>query len=167
MEIIGAIGGLVAVVFGTPSIILFLLNRKNANKKLELEEGTLGVAQFEAQTNAYKDLLNRANKSLDESNATSRGYAAELKSYKEERETLMATVKKQGEEIGELKQADEDKSSELADTRQKLERLRSLFLAYVDRTGIPMTLEEKKIFEDTLPKELFRRRFIQGKGELA
>lgn len=167
MEIIGAIGGLCSLVFGTPAIILFFLNRKNANKKLDIEEGTLGVAQFEAQTNAYKDLLNRSEASLANANKTAAGYADELQSYKKERETLMATVKKQGKEIDTLKASDKSKSGELADTRNKLERLRTLFLAYVERTGIPMTPEENKIFEDTLPKELFRKSFIQGKGETA
>jgi uncharacterized coiled-coil DUF342 family protein len=136
------------------------LNRKNANKKLEIEEGGLSVNQFTAQTNAYKDLLDRANAELRES-------VDSLREYKAERTDLMARVEKQGREIEYLKSSDESKSEELSDTRAKLEKLRALFETYVERTGIPMTPEEKSIFEDTLPKELFRKRYNQGRGETA
>jgi len=52
---------IIATVLGLPGIILFLLSRKQANRKLEVEEGGLTVDQFNAALPAYKDLLDRAN----------------------------------------------------------------------------------------------------------
>lgn len=56
---------IIAVVLGTPGIILWLLNRKEANRRLEVDEGGLTVAQFNAALPAYKDLLDRATKERD------------------------------------------------------------------------------------------------------
>lgn len=156
-NIIGIIGGICSLVFGTPAIVLFFLNRKNANKKLEIEEGGLSVTQFTAQTAAYQDLLNRANRALSEANTKLEESVSELAQYKGERETLMAQVQTQGEEIEKLKRADSDKGDELALTNDKLEKLRKLFTSYVDRVGIPLTTEEQEIFEMTEPSFKYRR----------
>lgn len=51
----------IAVVLGLPGIILWVLNRKQVNRKLEVEEGGLTVSQFNAALPAYKDLLDRAD----------------------------------------------------------------------------------------------------------
>lgn len=154
-----------AVIAGSvPGTLLWLLNRSGANKRLEIEEGGLTVNQFTAQTEAYRDLLNRAtgslataNESLATANTNLAISVAELAKYKEEREALMKEVEKQGKHIEELQEADSAKSDELADTRDKLERLRALFTTYVARTGIPLTPDEKAIFEDTQPRhQLFK-----------
>lgn len=139
------------LVASVPVALLFILQRRGANKKLEIEEGGLTVTQFNAQTSAYQDLLDRANASLKASNDNLAASVAELETYKSERIRLMAKVEEQGRKIERLERADDAKSSELAETRHKLETLRTLFESYVARTGIPMTPEEQRIFEDTKP----------------
>lgn len=57
---------IIAAVLGLPGIILFVLTRKQANRKLEVEEGGLTVDQFNAALPAYKDLLDRANEERKE-----------------------------------------------------------------------------------------------------
>lgn len=52
---------LVAMVLGLPGIILYFLNKNQANRKLVVEEGGLTVEQFNAALPAYRDLLDRAN----------------------------------------------------------------------------------------------------------
>lgn len=164
---------LLALLAGSvPGVILFYLNRKGANKKLQLEEGGLTVTQFQAQTLAYQDLLDRSNSALTEannklntSNAKLEEAVAELATYRAEREKLMGEVERQGREIVHLQKADTDKVAELEKTNSKLERLRALFLSYVARTGIPLTLEEKAVFDDTIPTALVRRYTAQNGRE--
>jgi len=145
------IAGAVSLIVGTvPGVIFFVLNRKGANKKLDIEEGGLNVNQFDVQTKAYQDLLNRANKATEEA-------LAELATYKKERTRLMEQVEEQGRKIRKLEKADEDKTGELEDARRKVEQLRSLFTAILTRTGIVMTPEEQEIFEATQPKWLITK----------
>lgn len=136
----GEIASVVALAFGSgavPGVILFLLNRRGANKKLEIEEGGLGVNVFEAQTTAYENLLNRQTQATNDA-------LTELGKYKAERTSILEKVEK-------LERADEDRSQELRSTNTKLETLRALFQQYVNRTGIPLTPEEQLIFEETKP----------------
>lgn len=145
------IAGAVSLVVGTvPGVIFFVLNRKGANKKLELDETTTASTVFEAQTKAYKELYDTAN-------AATAAALKELATYKEERVKLMAQVEEQGKKIRKLEQADHDKTDELADARRKVEQLRSLFTAILTRTGIIMTPEEQAIFEETKPKWLITK----------
>jgi predicted nucleic acid-binding Zn-ribbon protein len=150
------------LVASVPVALLFILQRRGANKKLEIEEGGLTVTQFNAQTLAYQDLLDRAG--VRETNALAQLADAvkELAQYKEERVALMAQVEEQGRKIDRLERADDTKSEELADTRKKLETLRALFETYVARTGIPMTSEEQRIFEDTKPRWLINNEIQKG-----
>lgn len=153
------------LVATVPVAILFLLQRKGANKKLELDAGSLDLTKFEALNKTYQDLLDRAQADAAANGKAAKEALAELANYQKEREELMETVRKQGQQIERLEGSDSRKTSELADTRDKLERLRSLFTAYVARTGIPMTPEEQAIFEDTKP--LFKRGANQGRGVTA
>jgi chromosome segregation ATPase len=157
VEVLGAIGGLLGVVFGTPAIVLWLLNRKNANRALTVQEKTLNVTEFEAQTAAYKDLLDRANAALNDANTKLASSVKELAQYQEERQELLRKVDIMGEEIERLKKADATKGDELIETNHKLEKLRTLMLAYVKRTGIPLTTEEQAIFDETVPTDIVRR----------
>lgn len=138
--ILGAAGASV------PIVLSWFLGRKGANKKLEIDEGHLSVAQFDAATKAYQDLLDRAAKTIDE-----------LEEYKQERENLIQTVKEQGDKINELEKADELKTRELQETNQKLDTVRQLFEQYIARTGVPLTTSELAVFEQTAPLP-FRRR---------
>lgn len=154
----------VALISGSvPTVLLILLQRKGANKRLELDETTVASDVFSKQTAAYSELydtaksdLAQAKKDLIAANKTAADLATELKKYQTEREELMAKVEEQGRKISRLERADNEKTDELADTRSKLETLRELFESYVARTGIPMTPEEQKIFEETKPKWLIK-----------
>lgn len=128
---------LAAVAIGLPSIILWLLNRKNANKKLDIEEGGLDVSVFAEQRQAYSDLLRasqeataKATVAASSAQAAADAALAEAAAYKQERETLVDTVREQGD---------------------KLERLRKLFQSYVERVGVPLTEDELEEFEATKP----------------
>lgn len=154
-----------------PTVLLFVLQRRGANKQLQLQEGSLDVTTFEAQRTAYKELydtavanLKQANDRADRANTTSEALAEELRTYKEEREKLMAQIEEQGRKIEKLEGAATDQADELADTRSKLETLRSLFEKYVARTGIPLTPEEQAIFEQTKPKWQIKQEIEGGKS---
>jgi len=150
-QLLGTVGGVLGLSAAVPTIILFLLGRKGANKKLEIEQGALTVDQFNAALPAYKDLLNRAdaaakvaNDAAAVSQLAARSALDELQTYKAERESILSEVK-------ELRQAKEDQGEELTKTNSNLEKLRALFTSYVARVGIPLTREEEAIFEDTKP----------------
>lgn len=163
---------LIALIPATiPTVLLFVLQRRGANKQLQLQEGSLDVATFEAQRAAYKELydttvkqLGEANDRADKANATSEDLAKELRTYKEERERLMAQIEEQGRKIKKLEDAAGDQADELADTRSKLETLRELFETYVKRTGIPLTPDEERIFEQTKPKWLIKE-IAEGRSD--
>lgn len=69
---------IIAVVLGTPGIILWALNRKQANRKLEVEEGGLTVSQFNAALPAYKDLLDRADTAANDAREDARSAKREV-----------------------------------------------------------------------------------------
>jgi len=114
---------LIAVAIGLPGIILFFLNRKGANRKLNVEEGGLTVSQFNAALPAYKDLLDRAN---DDRQAA----IDELAAYKTEREGFKTEIERLGEDI---------------------RTIRGLFTRVVERSNITLTHEEQQVFESTKP----------------
>jgi predicted nucleic acid-binding Zn-ribbon protein len=157
------IAGGVSLLVGTvPGVIFFVLNRKGANKKLEIEEGGLTVNQFDVQTKAYQDLLDRANKNAAASEQALKEALAELETYKSERVKLMDRVREQGEKIAKLEGAADDTSHELADTRNKLDKLRKLFTDVMARTGIQLTPEEQAVFEETKPKWVITKELEGG-----
>jgi chromosome segregation ATPase len=162
-------GAVSAVVGAVPIILLFVLQRKGANKQLQLQEGSLDVETFESQRKAYKELydtakadLSTASTKLDQANATSEALAAELRTYQEERERLMAQIEEQGRKIEKLEKSGNAQSDELADTRSKLENLRKLFTDVLARTGIQLTPEEQDAFEQTKPKWLINQETQKG-----
>lgn len=83
---------LVALIFGTPGIILFLLGRKGANRKLIVEESGVTVDQFNAALPAYKDLLDRANKDRDEALAKLSEYKEELDDVRDKQNRLIRLI---------------------------------------------------------------------------
>ena len=135
-SVIVSILSLVGIGTAVPAIILFLLQRRNANKKLEIEEDTLSVNVFNAQTKAYQDLLDRADR-------TTQAALAELKTYQAERKEILKKVDMQNEVL------------ELTNTN--LQKIRTLFQAVVKRSNIVLTPAEQKVFDETKPIELVRR----------
>jgi hypothetical protein len=80
---------LIALVLGTPGIILYLLGRKDANRKLVVDEGGLTVDQFNAALPAYKDLLDRSNKDRDAAISKMGEYKVELDNIRDNQERLV------------------------------------------------------------------------------
>lgn len=129
-DVASGIVSLVAVITGLPTIILFALQRKNANKKLEIDEGGLSVTQFNSLTAAYQDQLDRCS---------------------ERTKTMRSELDEMQKQIDEVRDSESNVVRLLAETSRKLDRVRKLFLKYVNRAGIPMTQEEQQEFERTAP----------------
>lgn len=121
---------LLALVLGTPGVVLFFLGRKGANRKLEVEEGGLSVTVFNAQTAAYKDLLDRAN-------------------------TRAANAEKEAKEANEKIDA---LQQEYAHMNSKINRLYNLFNRVLARNKIILTEEERTELEETKPTFVGKRR---------
>lgn len=120
---------LVAIFVGTPGVILWFLNRKGANRKLEVEEGGLTVAQFTATLPAYQDLLNRAG-------------------VREEAANQIATA---------ATERAEQFKTELEIVENKLDRAILLFQKVIARSNIELTQEEMFELESTKPSAEHRR----------
>lgn len=118
-----------------PIVIRFFLGKRNANKKLDLEERTVEVTEFTAQTKAYAELAQmsqRAAKAAEDAAAIARGEAQKAATEREHMRADMVRVV------------------------DKFRQLRDLFKSYVARVGIPLTADEQKIFEDT--QDVVRRK---------
>lgn len=150
-SIFATVVSVIAAAIGLPGLILFFLNRKDANRKLDLEAGSLTVDQFQAQTAAYQDLLDRANSALSEANAKLAEAVTQIDNFKEEREELQRKVSDLERAVSSLEKSDTEKTQQLTDTNTKLDRLRTLFTSVVDRAKIELTYEEQRIFEETHP----------------
>lgn len=126
---------IVAVIAGPSGIIWLILQNKQANRRLKVEEtgadvqsrvaeGSLTVEQFNAALPAYKDLLDRSNKDRDAA-------IAKMDEYK----------------------------AELDEIRDKQDRLVKLFTAVVKRANITLTDAELKELEETKPRPFgFRKK---------
>lgn len=140
-RIASSVIGVGAIAVGLPGIILYFLNRKGANKKFTLEEEAQDGNTFTRQTQAYQDLLDRANaavtkleEGLKQAELATQAALDELATIKRER-----TLEK--DEI----------NDKLNDTNKKLQSLRRLFEQVVSRTNIVLEPEEQDIFDNTVP----------------
>lgn len=120
---------IVAFVAGPTGLIWGILQRKDANRKLVVEEGGLEVTEFDSQRAGFKMLL-------DEQKELTAKALAELKASQEQRD-------QQADDIDEL--------------RGLLMETRSLFRRVVARSNIVLTPEEQKEFEATKPPRPRRR----------
>ena len=118
-----SIAGLISSLVGGPAIILWLLNRKDANRKLDIDHDALSIAKFSAQLEAYQDLLNRSH----------------------------TEIKELQEKVANLEEKEENNKKQLRVTSLKLEAVYDLFMAYVQRTGIPLTQREMDILNENKP----------------
>lgn len=137
-EIVRVIVEVTAISVGLPTIIAWFLNRKGANKKLQIEAGGLEVSEFQAMREAFNDLLREQKEAAKNAQtaATAAQKAAddailEIKNYRAERQKLLDTVQDQG---------------------AKLDRLRTLFMRVIRRNSIELTEAERHEFESTKPR---------------
>lgn len=130
LELVKTIGGIVGLLAVPGGIAAVLLNRKGANKSLEIQQGGLDVQTFDSQRAAYEDLLNRATAATQAAQNATAAALEELATYKAERE---------------------ESRGQIEDTNDKLEKLRELFQSVVAGGGIVLTREQQAIFDDTKP----------------
>lgn len=140
-EIIRTIVEVAAISVGLPTIIAWFLNRKGANKKLQIEAGGLEVTEFQAMREAFNDLLREqkeatasAQKAAAAAQTAADNAITEIANYKAERQKLLDTVEEQG---------------------TKLDRLRTLFMRVIRRNSIELTEAEQLEFESTKPRPHF------------
>jgi hypothetical protein len=123
----------VAVTFITivvPTTLGFLLSRKNANKKLNLEETSVVLSGTADQIKTYQDLLNRANEAVSKAEALNQEFSDRVKN---------------------LEQTKDIQSSQIT-------ILRNLFMQVVNRSNIILTAAEQAEFDSTKPTaEVFRQ----------
>lgn len=129
---------LAGITGAIPTIILGLLSRKGANKKIQIEEGSLGVSVFGAQAKAYQDMLDRVQRSAEIAEAAAlqaqkalENALGELNAARLEREAIAVRLDEQG---------------------VKLDRLRTLFNQVIARSNIELTKAELSELEATKPE---------------
>ena len=127
---------ILAFIAGPTGLIWGFLQRKDANRKLVVEEGGLQVDQFEAQRQAFNDLL-REQKEINA------GAAKELSSVREE-------LKESREQRAHL-------TEDVEELRAMLTQTRDLFKRVVARSNITLTPDEQHEFEMTKPRPPRRR----------
>lgn len=120
---------LALIAAAVPVTLGVLLNRKNANKKLDLDETTVMLAGTGSQIAAYQDLLTRAE----------------------------AAVTKAEGLNGTLEQRVHDLEATRSDQEWQIRTLRNLFTQVVERSNIVLTLQEQEAFDSTKPMEKIRR----------
>lgn len=116
------------IVAAVPILLGSLLNRKNANKKLDLSETSVMISGTEAQIKTYQDLLNRAEAAVEKAEALNGGLNDRVKH-------LEKTIDSQDWQI---------------------RSLRNLFQKVVGRSNITLTKEEQDEFDRTMPTSEFR-----------
>ena len=130
LQWVGVVSGILGVAVGTPGIILALLNRKNANRALVVQEVGAEVEQMSGINEGYKGLWEMEKAIRVEA-------VAELKTYKEEREGILA---------------------EVAELRDHSRRRDLLFMEIVRQNRIVLTKEQQEEFDATRPKPSYRKR---------
>jgi hypothetical protein len=140
-EWVGDTVTIIATVLGLPGLILWFLGRKDANRKLVVEESGLTVAQFNAALPAYKDLLDRANNERD---------AAD-----KEKQEAFAKVVPLEKELSQTR-------AEVHSLDDKLKEAVELFRTVIERSEITLTHEELRRLERITPSS---ERFHRGEKE--
>lgn len=116
---------LALIAAAVPVTLSALLGRRNANKKLQLDETTVMLSGTDSQIKAYQDLLDRANAAVEKAEKVNRDSIERISH-------LEATIKEQDWQIA---------------------TLRKLFQRVVNRSNITLTTEELQIFESTRPMQ--------------
>jgi septal ring factor EnvC (AmiA/AmiB activator) len=127
---------ILAFIAGPTGLIWGFLQRKDANRKLVVEEGGLEVDQFEAQRQAFNDLLR------EQREITARALAE------------LADTRK---ELSESRDQRKEMADDIEDLRSMLIQTRDLFKRVVARSNIVLTPDEQREFDATKPPRPRRR----------
>lgn len=114
---------LALIAAAVPVTLGAMLSRKNANKKLDLDETTVMLSGTDSQIKAYQDLLDRANVAVNKA------------------ETLNADLARRVSDLEATK----------SDQIWQIRILRDLFTQVVRRSNIVLTPDEQASFDATLP----------------
>ena len=120
---------LALIAAAVPVTLSAMLGRKNANKKLELDQTTVMLSGSESQIRAYQDLLDRANAAVSKAEALNADLSGRVQKLEDEKESSTSQIK----------------------------TLRNLFSQVVKRSNITLTPEEQEAFDSTKPIEEARR----------
>ena len=115
---------ILAFIAGPTGVIWGILQRKDANRKLLVEEGDHDISEFESLTATYKDLLTRANQATDNA-------VAEVKASVIQRQNMQG-------EIDEL--------------RDSVHDVRGLMRDVLRKHNIQLTPAEQARFDATKPR---------------
>lgn len=114
---------LALIAAAVPVTLSALLGRRNANKKLQLDETTVILSGTDSQIRAYQDLLDRANAAVERAEKIN---------------------KESNDRISQLEETMREQDWQIA-------TLRKLFQRVVNRSNIALTPEEQEIFDSTKP----------------
>lgn len=133
---IGDLLTIILAALGLPSIILFLLGRRNANRHLNVEEGSLKVDEFDAIKGGYKDLWDASKK--DAASAKADADAARADAATARLEATEAKKSAQGAEAS-------------------VRKLYTLITTIVKKNDLTLSADDLAILEQTRPRDLRRR----------
>lgn len=134
---VGDLLTIVAIAVGLPGVILFLLNRRNANRHLNVEEGTLKVDEFGAIKSGYEGLWQAAQ--ADAAAARADATAAR-------------------KDADNARQSAEEANSHAAHAEESVRKLHTLIMSIVRRNKLELDEEQLRILEETKPRPLRRSR---------
>jgi len=126
---VGVAVTLALIAAAVPVTLGFLLNKNNANKKLNLDETTVMLSGTDSQIKTYQDLLDRANAAVEKA------------------ESLNTEL---GTRVTDLENTKNDQIWQIT-------TLRNLFRQVVNRSNITLTPEEQAEFDSTKPVTEIRR----------
>jgi len=136
---------LLGVASALPVGISWLLSRKNANKKLDLDEKGAEVSEFQAFNAIGASLVSQAHQAMVDAQTAATEAKAEAAAAKRE------ASKYRGER--------EEMKHEMLSLTESVRKLRDMIKGYVTRTGQPLTEEEQAVFDQTVdPRSLPARR---------
>lgn len=114
---------LALIAAAVPVTLSTLLGRKNANKKLNLDETSVMLSGTDSQIKTYQDLLDRANAAVTKAEALNEGLSARVSDLEDARSTQI----------------------------WQITTLRNLFRQVVNRSNITLTEAEQETFDSTKP----------------
>lgn len=114
---------LALIAAAVPVMLGALLGRKNANKRLNLDQTSVMISGTEKQITAYQDLLDRANDAVSKAEALNTNLSDRVSKLEDEKEN----------------------------STWQITTLRNLFLRVVQRSNITLTHEEQAAFDSTKP----------------
>lgn len=130
---------------GPTGVIWGILQRKDANRKLVVEEGSLEIDQFQVQRQAFNDLLREQREINSGAAATLASVRAELVESRQQLASVRAELVESGEQRAHL-------SEDVKDLRNALDKVRNLFEQVISQNGVVLTEEEAFVFETTRPR---------------